>query len=169
MTEATVTSRDGRWRTLAIVVALLALVIDQAHKLYMLRVVEIALTQPIELTPFFELIMVWNYGISYGLFQQHSDTGRWVLIVISFAAAIGLMIWAWRTPVLLVALSAALIAGGAVGNGIDRIVYGAVADFFHFHVGSFSWYVFNFADVFIVAGVMGLIIDQVILARSPQK
>lgn len=160
-----------RWRGLGCSMALIGLLIDQAHKLYMLRVVDIARVQPIELTPYFDLIMVWNYGVSYGLFQQYSDVGRFALVGISIIAAAALLIWIWRTSSWLVAISAGLICGGAIGNAIDRIAYGAVADFFHLHIGDFSWYVFNFADAFIVAGVIGLIIEPSFQPKtaSPQK
>ncbi len=118
-----------------------------------------------ELAPFVKLIMVWNRGISYGLFQQNSDFGRWVLIAVSILAAIGLSVWIRRTSAKLLATSLGLIVGGAVGNVIDRLAYGAVFDFIQFHVGSWSWYVFNVADAAIVAGVVGLLYDSFVLDR----
>jgi signal peptidase II len=124
-------------------------------------VADIARTQPIRVTPFFELILVWNRGISYGLFQQHSELGRWLLIVFSLIAAVGLSIWAWRSGERLLALALGLIAGGALGNVVDRLLYGAVLDFAHLFWGGFSWYVFNIADAAIVAGVALLLYDSV--------
>ncbi|HEX2727141.1 MAG TPA: signal peptidase II, partial [Beijerinckiaceae bacterium] len=108
---------------------------------------------------------VWNRGISYGLFQQHTEIGRWVLLGISIAAAVGLSLWMARTPSRFLAVSLGLIVGGAVGNAIDRLAYGAVFDFVHFHIGQFSWYVFNIADAAIVAGVIGLIYDSLVLDK----
>jgi signal peptidase II len=137
------------------------LILDQATKLHLFFVADIARNQPIVLTSFFELILVWNRGISYGLLQQDSEAGRWLLILFSLAAAIGLSVWAWRSGERLLTLALGLISGGAIGNMIDRILYGAVLDFAHFHWGSFSWYVFNVADAAIVAGVGLLLYDSV--------
>jgi len=110
-------------------------------------------------------MVVWNRGISYGLFQQHTEIGRWILTLISVAAAVALSVWIRRTASWWLAASLALIIGGALGNAIDRVAYGAVFDFIHFHVGSFSWYVFNVADAAIVAGVIGLLYDSFVLDR----
>jgi signal peptidase II len=145
--------------------AILTLILDQASKLYFLFVYDLPVREPVRLTPFLDLMVVWNRGISYGLFQQQSDAGRWLLIFISIAAAIGLSIWIRRTTGLLLAASLGLIVGGAVGNVIDRLAYGAVFDFIHIHVGSFSWYVFNVADAAIVAGVVGLLYDSFVLEK----
>jgi signal peptidase II len=145
--------------------ALATLVLDQATKLYALFVYDLPVREPVELTPFLNLIVVWNRGISYGLFQQHTDLGRWVLIVISILASIGLGIWIRRTTGRLLAASLGLIAGGAIGNVIDRLAYGAVFDFLQLHWGSWSWYVFNVADAAIVAGVVGLLYDSFVLEK----
>lgn len=153
----------------SLLIALIVLILDQASKLYLLFVVDLPLAQPIVIAPFLELITVWNRGISYGLFQQHTDLGRWFLIVFSGIAAFGLMIWLWRVNTTVLALSLAMIIGGAIGNMIDRIAYGAVFDFIHVHVGTFSWYVFNIADAAIVAGVIGLVYDSLILERLRDK
>jgi len=109
--------------------------------------------------------VVWNRGISYGLFQQDSEFGRWALVALSVVAGIGLSLWIRRAPNPLVAAALGLIVGGALGNAVDRVAYGAVFDFIHFHVGSFSWYVFNIADAAIVAGVVGLLYDALVLER----
>lgn len=143
--------------------ALITLVLDQATKLYTLFVYDLPLKEPVEFAPFINLIVVWNRGISYGLFQQDGDMGRWVLIVVSILASIGLSLWIRRTKARLLAVSLGLIVGGAIGNVIDRLAYGAVFDFIQFHVGNWSWYVFNIADAAIVAGVIGLLYDSFIL------
>lgn len=143
--------------------ALITLVLDQATKLYTLRVFDLPLKEPVEFAPFINLIVVWNRGISYGLFQQDGDLGRWILIVVSILASIGLSIWIRRTRAKVLALSLGLIVGGAIGNVIDRLAYGAVFDFIQFQIGDWSWYVFNVADAAIVAGVVGLLYDSFVL------
>lgn len=148
---------------LSIIVALVILAFDQATKLYLLFVFELFLNEPVRLAPFVELITVWNRGISYGLLQQETELGRWGLVVFSLVAALALGIWMLRTPHRFLAFSLALIVGGAIGNAIDRIAYGAVFDFVHVFYGSFSWYVFNVADAAIVAGVLGLVYDSFVL------
>jgi signal peptidase II len=148
--------------------ALLAtLAFDQATKLWLYFVVDIQARQPIAVAPFLDLILVWNQGISYGLFQQSTEVGRWALTLFKLAAAVGLTIWAWRSGDRLLSMALGLIAGGAIGNAIDRILYGAVLDFVHLHWGRFSWYVFNVADAAIVAGVALLMYDSLRPGRSP--
>jgi len=144
-------------------VAAITLVLDQALKLWLLFWFELGRKGVVGVAPFLDLVLTWNKGISYGLFQQDSDFGRWVLFGLKVAAVI--LLWAWMTRVT-TRLSAAclgLIIGGAVGNAIDRLAYGAVADFVLLHLTtasfSFSWYVFNLADTAIVAGVAGLLYD----------
>jgi signal peptidase II len=146
-------------RRLFLIAFLLTLVLDQASKLWLFFVVDIAARQPIQVTPFFNLILVWNQGISYGLFQQTTEFGRWALTLFKIVAAIGLSIWAWRAREKCLCIGLGLIAGGAIGNAIDRVIYGAVLDFAHLFYGSFSWYVFNVADAAIVVGVLFLLYD----------
>lgn len=143
--------------------ALVTLILDQASKLYTLFVFELPLKEPVEFGPFINLIVVWNRGISYGLFQQDGSLGRWILIVVSILASIGLSVWIRRTKAKLLAFSLGLIVGGAIGNVIDRLAYGAVFDFIQFQIGDWSWYVFNVADAAIVAGVIGLLYDSFVL------
>lgn len=136
------------------------LVLDQVSKLWLYLGTDLVLTQPWRLTSFADLLVVWNRGVSYGLFQQEGGLGRWFLVAVSVAAAIGLIVWMLRTSSRLLALALGLVAGGAIGNAIDRAAYGAVFDFVHLHWGTWSWYVFNIADAAIVAGVVGLILDS---------
>jgi signal peptidase II len=147
-------------RRLFLIVFVLTLVLDQASKLYLFFVVDIASRSPIAVTSFFDLALVWNRGISYGLFQQSTELGRWILTLFKLAATIGLSIWAWRAQEKWLSIGLGLIAAGALGNAIDRILYGAVLDFAHFYWGSFSWYVFNVADAAIVVGVVFLLYDS---------
>ncbi len=121
-----------------------------------------------EILPFMDFTMTWNPGISFGLLPQDSDLGRWLLTLFSIVAAIGFFIWLWRVEQRFLALAIGLIIGGALGNAVDRAVYGAVADFMSLHGFGFYWYIFNVADVAIVAGAAGLLYEMVIRpTKSP--
>jgi len=139
---------------------LLTLLLDQASKLGLYFGTDLVLTQPWRLASFADFVVVWNRGVSYGLFQQEGGFGRWALVALSLVAALGLGLWMRRAGSRLLAVALGLIVGGALGNAIDRAVYGAVFDFVHLHAGAWSWYVFNVADAAIVAGVIGLILDS---------
>ncbi|MCJ2072807.1 signal peptidase II [Methylobacterium sp. J-030] len=147
---------------------LLTLLLDQASKLGLYFGTDLVLTQPWRLAPFADFVVVWNRGVSYGLFQQEGGLGRWLLVALSLAAALGLGLWMRRAGSRLLAVALGLIVGGALGNAIDRAVYGAVFDFVHLHAGAWSWYVFNVADAAIVAGVVGLILDSLFPAGRRQ-
>jgi signal peptidase II len=151
----------GRHAPLGSALLVATFVIDQAHKWWMLNVYDIAARAPVEITSFFELVLVKNKGISYGLLAQDGHGGQWALAGFAVLTSIALWIWLVRGTINpLIAAALGLIIGGALGNAVDRVVLGGVADFFHFHVGSWSWYVFNIADVAIVAGVVGLLYDS---------
>ena len=129
----------------------------------MLNVVRIDERGPIRVAPFFDLTMVWNRGISYGLFQQHEAAGAWALVALSLVAAVALGVWLARTQVWIIAIALGLLIGGALGNAIDRALYGAVADFVLLYWIPFFPYVFNVADAAIVAGVALLLYDSLVL------
>jgi signal peptidase II len=150
----------GPWSRFGLAVALAVFVVDRTHKGWMLGVYDIAEKGSVELAPFFDLVLVWNRGISYGLFQQDSEFGRWLLILFVVAVLGLLTVWLAAARSRLAALALGLVIGGAASNLVDRLIYGAVADFFHFHVYGYSWYVFNIADAAIVAGVAGLLYDS---------
>ncbi len=147
-----------------VIAALTVLILDQASKLWLLFVFDLAHRGAVRVTPFFDLVLAWNVGISFGWFQNDGQVAQIILMIIKAVAVVVLAIWmAWsRTLIATVALG--LIIGGAVGNAIDRFAYGAVVDFalFHVQIGekNFNWYVFNLADVAIVAGVAGLLYDS---------
>jgi signal peptidase II len=150
----------GPLSPLGLGVAAVTLLIDQAHKAWMLYVYDIGSKGVITLAPFFDLVLVWNRGVSYGLFPQDSSLGRWALILFAFGAVVALAAWLARVASPLPAVAIGLIIGGALGNAIDRILYGAVADFFSFHAFGYQWYIFNVADTAIVAGVVGLLYES---------
>jgi signal peptidase II len=156
----------GRYSAFGASVALVAGLVDQLFKAWMIGVFDAAPVQKIVLAPFFDLEMAWNRGISYGLLKQDSDPGRWILVVVSLCAVLALTYVLAQSYNRLPALSLGLLIGGAMGNAIDRIRFGAVADFFSFHIGSFHWYIFNLADVAIVAGVAGLLYDSLMASHK---
>ncbi len=152
-----------RTRELGLTIAIAAAVIDQITKLWMLFAFELGSRGVVTLTPFLDLVLTWNTGISYGLFRQEGALGQWALLALTVIAVALLWIWLSRSATRVTAVALGLIIGGAVGNAIDRMAYGAVADFVLFHVTtvsfSFRWYVFNLADAAIVAGVIGLLYE----------
>ncbi|WP_339833333.1 signal peptidase II [uncultured Parvibaculum sp.] len=157
-------TRETFWGPLSLLgfaVAIAGFLVDRLHKWWMLDIYEIGLRGRVEVTPFFDLVMAWNKGVSYGLFQAETSLG--VLILVSFALAVtfGLGLWLARAEHRAIAVAIGLIIGGAVGNVYDRIAYGAVADFFSFHAFGFYWYIFNIADIWIALGVMLILLDSV--------
>jgi signal peptidase II len=157
----------GPHSALGLWTALLTLGIDQAHKWWMLLIYRIEQRGRVQITPFFDLVFVKNQGVSYGMFTQDGRLGQWLLAGFAVAAALLLAIFLARSAAgRLMALSLGLIIGGAIGNAIDRILIGGVADFFSLHAFGFYWYVFNFADAAIVAGVAGLLYDSLIASRK---
>src|ERR1700716_3683938 len=120
----------------ALAVALVAAAIDQAAKLWLLFVFDLGARGIVTLTPFLDLVLTWNTGISYGLFRQEGPLGQWALLALKLIAVALLWIWLSRATTRLTALSLGLIVGGASGNAIDRFAYGAVADFALFHLNT---------------------------------
>ena len=152
----------GPMSVIGFVFALLAFVGDQGFKLMMLGLYDMASWpyRRIEVLPFFDIVLAWNKGVSYGLFQQHTDFGRYMLVALSVITALGLWLWMATFSRPLPAAGVGLIIGGALSNALDRILHGAVADFFWLHWGALSWYVFNLADVAIVVGVVMILYDS---------
>jgi signal peptidase II len=149
-------------REVGLIAAALAVIADQGSKLYMLHAAGFAQMPPgasIPVLPFFNLVMVWNPGISYGLFPA-SGLGTVLLIALSVVAVAVLGWLLWRSTSRALAIGYGLIIGGALGNNlVDRLVYGKVADFFHFYGFGYDWYVFNIADVAITLGAMAILYD----------
>jgi len=147
-----------------IIAAVAALVLDQVSKLWLLYEFDLANRGVVKVMPFFDLVLARNVGISFGWFQDDSLLTQAVLTVIKAIAVVVLAIWMTRSHTLLASVALGLIIGGAVGNAIDRVIYGWVVDFalFHVQIGekAYNWYVFNLADVAIVAGVAGLLYDS---------
>ena len=149
---------------LGVIVALIAAAADQAVKLWLLYGFDLPGRGWVALAPFLDLVLAWNTGISYGLFQQAGPLGQWALFALKLIAVVLLGLWLARTGSRLSGIALGLIIGGAIGNAADRLVHGAVMDFVLFHITtaawSFQWYVFNLADAAIVAGVVGLLYES---------
>ena len=157
----------GRYSGLGLAVCLATLAIDQAHKWWMLKVWGITEGTRVEVIPFLDLVYVKNIGISYSLLNQASYGGQLRLAAFGVAATIGLWVWLVRGGAnRLMAVGLGMIMGGALGNALDRVLLGGVADFFSLHALGFYWYVFNLADVGIVAGVIGLLYDSLLASRK---
>ena len=172
---------------ISLMTGILAFGLDRAHKAFQVSAdciaigaapcvevftsyVPIAMTdwrggEVVRVTDFFDYVLVWNTGISYGLF---SSMPVWGLGVIMLVAIVALSVWWVRADSFLIRLGLALCIGGALSNALDRLLYGAVADFFHFHLGDRSFYIFNIADVAITFGVILLIADLLGLGRPRQ-
>lgn len=158
------------WRTFAprdwgFITAMIALILDQGSKLLMLHTFgfsEMRVGESVSVLPFFNLVMVWNPGVSYGLFPARGLLGTVLLGLFSAGAVAALGWWMWNSHRKSLAIGLGLVIGGALGNLIDRLAYGAVADFFHFYAFGYDWYVFNVADIAITFGVVALLYDALI-------
>jgi signal peptidase II len=171
---------DGAYRScvwgplsaLGIAIALVTGALDQASKFWLLDVFDLEARVRVALGPYIDLVVTWNTGISYGLFQHEGAAAAVVLLAFKAVAVALLWIWLSRASTWLTAVALGLIIGGAVGNAVDRLHWPGVMDFVLFHVDTasfqFRWYVFNLADAAIVAGVVGLLYDS-IRVGTPQK
>jgi signal peptidase II len=144
---------------LGIGVALLVLAADQASKWWVLSVLDLPSLGTVAVLPVLNLTMVWNRGVTFGLLNSLGNWGAPALGVGALLVVAVLGIWLARAERPLVAAAIGAIAGGAVGNVLDRIRFGAVVDFIHAHAWGWSWYVFNVADAAIVCGVAALLLD----------
>lgn len=151
----------------ALVLVLLA---DQTSKWWVLERLELPRLGSVELLPVLNFTMVWNRGITFGLLSGDSAWTLLGLAAVALAVVAALLVWLWRADRTPVALALGAIAGGAVGNVIDRLRFGAVVDFIHAHAWGWSWYVFNVADAAIVCGVAVLVLDSLLAGRrGPER
>lgn len=151
-------------RIFGLAAVILALALDQAHKFWMLNVFDIGLRQPIRLTSFLDVVLSWNFGVSYSLLASQAEPARILLVLFQLSIVGCLVYWLWRAPRRLTAAALGLVVGGALGNVADRLTRGAVADFFFLHttlpVGPLANYVFNVADAAIFLGVVLLLLES---------
>ena len=152
---------------LLLAIALLTLVLDQASKLIIMDYV-MAPPRVIEVLPIFNLVLVFNKGVSFGVFGGEGNWQPLALSGLAVAICIGLIVWQWRHPTTYGAVAVGLIVGGAIGNVADRLRLGAVIDFLDFHVGVWHWPAFNLSDSAITLGVLIILAAEVLPKRSIQ-
>lgn len=173
------------WRWIALVIAFTVIAKDQLVKWliivngfnehnpnffqWLIQPADQFVHEPIRITSFFNLVMVWNRGVSFGMFNSHSPYMPMILSAIAIAIAVGFFIWLWIEPTPVNGLSTGLIIGGALGNVWDRWRFGAVADFFDVHVMGYHWPAFNIADSAITIGVIIMIIHTVFYSTPQGK
>ncbi len=147
-------------RIYGLAMALAVLVLDQASKIAVLG----SVTESRAVLPFFNLVLVWNRGVSFGLFNHGQVLPPIVFIVISLAIAAGFTAWLMKVDKPLIAVAIGFVTGGAIGNVIDRARFGAVVDFLDFHAAGIHWPAFNIADSAIVIGIALIVCDGLFLA-----
>jgi signal peptidase II len=148
-----------RW---GLLVAVATVVLDQLTKLVMLGVLEAG---AIEVAPFFNLVLVWNRGVSFGMLDASGGLAPWVLSGLALAVVVALVVWLHRTDHLLTGIALGLVIGGALGNIVDRIRFGAVVDFLDFHLAGYHWPAFNLADSAICVGAAIMLADGLLAPR----
>jgi signal peptidase II len=149
---------------LGLAVALATLVLDQLAKSAALAWLDPG-SPPLRVLPVFNLVLVWNRGVSFGMFNSGGAFAPWLLSGLALAVVVGLMVWLKRSDQLLTGLGLGLVIGGALGNVIDRIRYGAVVDFLDFHLASYHWPAFNLADAGICVGAVLMLVDGLFARR----
>lgn len=144
--------------------SLVTFFIDRISKNEILSIFEENNLEKIFINPFLDLFLVFNTGISYGLLSGESSFQKWLLIIVSVSIVAFLLVWTKDSTSRLVNISISFITGGALGNILDRILYGGVIDFISLHAYGYYWYIFNIADVFIVFGVI-LFLIKILMER----
>ena len=149
---------------LGLTVALVLLGLDQLTKWTALHLLDLP-ARPIAVTPFFNLVMVWNRGVSFGMLDRLGAVAPWLLSGLALAVVIGLLFWLRRSENAMMAIGLGLVIGGALGNVIDRLRYGAVVDFLDFHLAGWHWPAFNLADAGICVGAGLIVVDGLLAPR----
>ncbi len=149
-----------------LLIAAATLTLDQFVKWWIVSVFALPAHGMVKVLPFVNLTMVWNRGISFGLLPAGSDLGRWLLVAVTAGIAVAVVVWLRRAQDMLTGVGLGLILGGALGNIIDRVVEGAVADFVELHAFGYSFFVFNVADAAITIGVALLLWDAILSGKD---
>jgi signal peptidase II len=154
---------------LGLAIAAVTLVVDQATKQYFYDLLVTRGVGYVEVLPVFSLVRVWNFGVSFGMFNTDAWYGRYLFILLALAIIAALLTWLFRASNRLVAVALGLVIGGAVGNVIDRLRWEAVFDFLDVHVGEWHWPAFNLADSAITVGVILLLADGLLGGRRSSR
>jgi len=174
------------WKTKGLLLALLVLVADQLSKWYvvtqflavqkgdnfaqwLVQKSEQAAYVVKPITSFLNIVMVWNPGVSFGLMQTNTQYVFWALTAVAILVSFGFLVWLWRDPRAVRGVTVGLIVGGALGNVLDRVRYGAVIDFIDVYVGKHHWPAFNVADSAIVVGVVILLIETIFFSKEQKN
>ena len=162
--------RAGRGRRLRLGLGLAAavLALDQATKWWILKIVRLPEVGSVYVLPFLNLTMVWNRGVTFGLLAGEAWWHASALAAVALAVAGFLVAWLARSEDRVSATALGLVLGGAIGNVIDRLRFGAVVDFIDLHAFGWHWYVFNVADSAIVCGV-GLLLAHALMRPKPER
>ncbi len=153
---------------LALPILAIVAIADQASKWAVLEALAQA-PRMIEVTGFFNLVLTLNTGVSFGLFDGETAWKPWLLSAVAVAIVAALFVWLKRQPEPLLAIAVGLVAGGAIGNTVDRLRFGGVVDFLDFHLGDWHWYAFNIADSAVVVGVGLLLLDGLFQGHRSSK
>ena len=140
------------WPLMGMGLAAFVLILDQISKWVVLNHLMVP-PQKLVVTSFFNIVLTWNRGVSFGLFSNTSVYGPWLLAAIAFGFIAVIIFWVWQAETKIMALAFGSVLGGAIGNLLDRLRFGAVTDFLDFHAFGYHWYAFNIADAAIVIGV----------------
>lgn len=143
-----------------IVIAMIAISLDQYSKYFIFDFLTQKETHMLAITPFFNLVMVRNYGVSFGMFDGLTY-GYLILSGIALSITVVLLIWMYKAQSFYYSTALGLIIGGAIGNIIDRMLYGSVADFLDFYIGNYHWPAFNIADSTVFIGVVMLLFENI--------
>jgi signal peptidase II len=157
----------GRRHAGGLLLAPAVLALDQATKWAALGALDPY--RPVAVTPFFNLVLVWNRGVSFGMFAGAGDHGPWLLTLLAGAIGAFLVVWLLRETRPVTRLALWLVLAGALGNLVDRVRFGAVVDFLDFHAFGYHWPAFNVADSAIVVGAGLILLDSLVLSPTKTK
>ncbi|RED16237.1 signal peptidase II [Parasphingopyxis lamellibrachiae] len=161
--------RLARATVIGYVLALAIFLIDQISKYWIITLLQLPQRGQIELMSILNFTWVENRGVSLGMLTASSDMQRWLLVGLTGAISLGVVIWIWREKRTQDVLALGLVLGGAIGNLVDRVRYGYVADFIDLHFGDFQpFLVFNVADAAITMGVVILVLRAFLLRDKPE-
>ena len=154
----------GRWRTFGAILAVITVAADQASKTAILGL-DLD-THQLAILPVFNLVLVWNHGVSFGMFNHGAPLPPILFAAFSSVIGLGFAVWLARAETKLLAVALGLVVGGAFGNVIDRLTRGAVVDFLDVHLGAWHWPSFNVADSAVVAGIALILLDGLFFGRK---